>query len=284
MSKIEITNEREALAYLTYAAAAGDRKMRNLVAVEGAEHVASLVPNTPLWLPETNSVAEQLAAAEADGIYFLIEGDPGYPDGLSFNVMGAHAPLGLWVLGILPPRLSANGLSVVGTRAATSYGEWVTRQIVSDLPQRRVIVSGLAYGIDGAAHQAALACGKRTIAVTAGGVDRVYPAGHSNLGRRIIAAGGAIVSELPPGKTPTRDQFLARNRLVVGLTAGTLVVEAGSRSGSTNAAGWAERLHRPLMAVPGPITSAASTGTNDLIRKGMAELVTSSNDIEEVLA
>lgn len=280
---IQITNEREALAYLTYATTAGDRAVRRQVITMGARAFARGIPNTPLWTPESASVAEVLAEHEANGIRFLIEGDPEFPEGLTVHEMGEHAPLGLWVRGTLPTRLGARGLAVIGARAATSYGEHVTSELISALPGTRVIVSGMAHGIDGAAHRTALACGKPTVAVLACGVDRAYPAGHTDLSQRIVASGGAIVSELPPTATPTRDRFLSRNRIIAGLTAGMLVVEAGFRSGSLNAAAWAERLGKKVMAVPGPVTSPASAGTHRLIADDRAQLVTSAGDIEEVL-
>ncbi len=145
------------------------------------------------------------------------------------------------------------------------------------------IVSGAAYGIDGAAHRAALAAGGTTFALLAGGVDRPYPVGHSDLIGRIVST-GAVVSEAPCGTAPTKWRFLQRNRLIAALSDATVVVEAGWRSGSLNTAAHAASLGRPLGAVPGPITSAASTGCHRLLREFDARCITSADDARELLA
>jgi DNA processing protein len=144
------------------------------------------------------------------------------------------------------------------------------------------VVSGGAYGIDGAAHRAALAVGGLTVALLAGGADRAYPVGHSQLIGR-IAEDGVVVSEVPCGSTPTKWRFLQRNRLIAALTSATVVVEAGWRSGSLNTAAHASALSRGLGAVPGPITSAASAGTHRLLREFGAECITSAADVRELL-
>jgi DNA processing protein len=145
------------------------------------------------------------------------------------------------------------------------------------------VVSGGAYGIDGMAHRATLACGGSTVAVLAGGIDQLYPAGHDELLRRIIAA-GAVVSEVSPGGAPTRWRFLQRNRLIAAIAGGTVVVEAGYRSGSLNTATHARELDRPLGVVPGPITSGQSAGCHRLLRTNpAAELVTSVADMIELM-
>ena len=144
------------------------------------------------------------------------------------------------------------------------------------------VVSGAAYGIDGAAHRAALTAGGTTIALLAGGADRPYPAGHGELIER-IAASGAVVSEAPCGTTPTKWRFLQRNRLIAALSDATVVVEAGWRSGSLNTAAHAAALSRPLGAVPGPVTSAASAGCHRLLREFDARCVTNSADALELL-
>ncbi|WP_305094662.1 DNA-processing protein DprA [Prescottella sp. R16] len=189
-------------------------------------------------------------------------------------------PLALWVLGAPPlDDLLARAVAIVGTRAASSYGEHVTAEIAGDLAvDDWTIVSGAAFGIDAAAHRAALGVGGRTVAVLACGVDRAYPAGHGRLLQQ-IAASGAVISEYAPGTTPARYRFLARNRLVAGLSDGVVVVEAGWRSGARNTATWGRRLGRPVLAVPGPVTSAASTGCHRMIREGEAVLVASAADV-----
>jgi DNA processing protein len=194
-----------------------------------------------------------------------------------------HPPLVLWALGPLHlTDVEQRGCSIVGTRAATAYGEHVAADLAAGLVERDVaVVSGGAYGIDGAAHRAALATDGLTAAVLACGVDVPYPAGHSALLRR-IADEGLIVSEYPPGVRPARYRFLTRNRLVAAVTGATVVVEAGLRSGAANTAAWAEALGRPVCAVPGPVTSSASAGCHVLLR-GDATLVTRAADIVELV-
>lgn len=195
----------------------------------------------------------------------------------------AHPPLVLWAVG--PARLcdvAERAASIVGTRAATGYGEHVAADLAAGLVERYVtVVSGAAYGIDGAAHRAALAAEGETVAVMAAGVDVPYPSGHSALLHR-IARHGVVVSEYPPGTRPTRRQFLARNRLVAALSGATVVVEAGARSGAANTAAWAHALGRQVGAVPGPVTSSSSVGCHVLISAG-ASVVTRAADIVELV-
>jgi DNA processing protein len=167
---------------------------------------------------------------------------------------------------------------VVGARACTSYGEHVAAELGAGLGERGwTVVSGAAFGIDVAAHRGALAGNGGTVAVLACGVDIVYPSAHGRLLRAVRAA-GAVVSELPPGARPTKSRFLARNRLIAGLARGTVVVEAAMRSGARNTAGHADDLSRPVMAVPGPVTSPMSAGCHELMRLG-ASLVTDTADV-----
>jgi DNA processing protein len=172
--------------------------------------------------------------------------------------------------------------SIVGTRAATAYGEYAAADLAAGLVERDVaVVSGGAYGIDGAAHRAALSSDGETVAVLASGIDVPYPAGHSALLHR-IGKHGLVVSEYPPGARPTRRQFLTRNRLVAALGGATVVVEAGVRSGAANTAGWAAALGRQVGAVPGPITSSSSVGCHALITAG-ARLVTRAAEVVELV-
>jgi len=147
----------------------------------------------------------------------------------------------------------------------------------------RVVVSGAAFGIDQAAHRGALAAGGQTVAVLACGVDRVYPPAHRPLLEHLVET-CAVVSELAPGRSPSRIRFLTRNRIIAALTRGTVVVEAAARSGALNTAGWAARLHRPLMGVPGPVSAAQSEGVHQLIRSGAAALVTGGHDVLEMVS
>lgn len=160
-------------------------------------------------------------------------------------------------------------LAVVGARAATAYGQMVTRQLIEAVAARGiVIVSGLAYGIDGWAHQAALAAGGRTLAVLPGGISRVYPRGHLSLARDILKKQGVLLSEHRGKAEPHKYNFVGRNRLIAGLANAVLVIEAGSKSGSLHTAQFALEAGIDVLAVPGDITSSFSAGSNRLIRDG----------------
>lgn len=197
----------------------------------------------------------------------------------------AVPPMALWVKGSLPMQtLGVRSVGIVGARAATQYGVHVASELGYGLASREVaVISGGAYGIDAAAHRGALAAGGATVLVSAGGLDRPYPAGHADLFDR-VADTGLVISESPPGAAPHRRRFLSRNRLIAALATGTVVVEAGRRSGALNTAAHARRLGRALMVVPGPITSSASVGCHLLLRGGdggdpAARLVTGVDDV-----
>ncbi|MDT4982359.1 MAG: processing protein [Pseudonocardiales bacterium] len=195
-------------------------------------------------------------------------------------------PLALWVKG--PGELAALGVrsvGIVGSRAATAYGEHVTADLGYGLAGRGVVVvSGGAYGIDAAAHRGALAAGGQTVVVSAGGLDRPYPTGNAALFTR-AAESGLVISESPPGAAPQRHRFLTRNRLIAALSTGTVVVEAARRSGAANTAHHCLTLGRPVMAVPGPVTSPMSAGCHDLLRRenDPALLVTCVDDVVAVV-
>ncbi|HET6734936.1 DNA-processing protein DprA [Mycobacterium sp.] len=194
-----------------------------------------------------------------------------------------HPPMVLWVVGPADLQdVADRAAAIVGTRASTAYGEYVAGDLADGLAGRDVaVVSGGAYGIDGAAHRAALAADGLTVAVLAGGIDVPYPAGHAGLLHRIREE-GLVVSEYPPGVRPARHRFLTRNRLVAALAGATVVVEAGARSGAANTAAWARALGRTVCAVPGPVTSSASVGCHALLR-GEANLVTRAEDVVELV-
>lgn len=193
-------------------------------------------------------------------------------------------PLALWVKG--PGDLAAaavRGAAIVGSRAATAYGEHVTAELAYGLAARGFdIVSGGAYGIDAAAHRAALSADGQTILVSAGGLDRPYPPGNSALHGR-VAETGLLVSESPPGAAPHRHRFLSRNRLIAALATGTVVVEAATRSGALNTARHCQELGRTLMAVPGPVTSPMSAGCHALLRGDSAAGTVLVASLEHVL-
>ncbi len=236
------------------------------------------------WMPrlDPRPVLHALDLARAAGVVHLAPSDGAWPAGLAD--LGDNAPLSLWVrgdVGLLSRQ--APSVALVGARAATSYGEHLSAMLAAELAGTGIpVVSGAAYGIDGAAHHAALHAGGATIALLAGGVERPYPAGHSDLIGR-IATHGAVVSEVPCGSSPTKWRFLSRNRLIAALSDATVVVEAGWRSGSLNTAGHAAALGRPLGAVPGPVTSGASAGCHRLLREYGAECITSAADVRGML-
>lgn len=226
-------------------------------------------------------------ATEALQARFIIPTDPEWPQGLAnlatADVAGQSGePTGLWVLGRSLQELDG-GVAIVGARASTSYGEQAALLLAADLAVGgRPIVSGLAFGIDAAAHRGALGNRGTTIAVVASGLDNPYPSANRALADAVIR-GGALVSELPPGYRPTKHAFLARNRIIAGLSEAVIVVEAASRSGAKNTASWGNALGRHVLAVPGPITSSMSSTPHRLIREGEATLVTSAADVEACL-
>ncbi|NHN54340.1 DNA-processing protein DprA [Calidifontibacter sp. DB0510] len=231
----------------------------------------------------TAAVATRLKTAEQTGLGVLAPGDTDWL--ASVNDLGDRAPYALWTRGTAPllARPFTDRVTLAGARAATAYGEHVAGSISSDLASHgRIIVAGGAYGIEGAAHRAAIAVGGETIAVLAGGVDRPYPAGHRELLDRVGDV-GLLLSELPPGATPTRHRFLARGRIMAALSGASVIVEAAARSGSLNLAAEARALGRRVGAVPGPITSVTSAGPHRLLREGKAQIVTESADVTRML-
>jgi DNA processing protein len=227
--------------------------------------------------PET-----ELAAWWRDGIRLVIPGDAEWPSQL--DVLGQARPWGLWVRGQADLRYAClRSVSVVGTRAATGYGTYVCGEMTVALADAGwTIVSGGAFGIDGCAHRSAVAVAGVTVAVLPCGVDLAYPLAHDGLFRSIREQ-GALVSEWPPGRMPTRHGFLVRNRVIAALSRGTVVIEAALRSGALNTARHAHDQGRPLMAVPGPVTSPQSAGCHEAIREWGAVCVTGARDVMELL-
>lgn len=194
----------------------------------------------------------------------------------------AKKPKALYYIGELPKTRQPT-VAIVGTRKPTAYGKEVAHQLAYELAREGiVIVSGLALGTDGIAHRGALEAGGRTIAVLANSVDSIYPRSHKDLGEQIISSGGAIISEYEPPTEPRIYQFLARNRIVSGISDAVVIVEATSRSGTLSTATHALDQGRELFAVPGNITSPLSSGCNNLIKQG-ATPVTSAQDILEII-
>jgi len=297
------------------AVAAADRRARvalNLLAEPGDARLATLVTELgPRAVHEQllrrhgdggvgDDVAARLRALDPDaelarairsGIRFVCPGDEEWPASLAdldraeeLNGRGG-APMGLWLRG--PARLDevvARAVAVVGSRSATTYGAGVAGDLAAQLAEAGVtVVSGAAFGIDQAAHRGALAARGPTVAVLACGADRCYPAAHRDL-LTYVAETGLVVSETPPGGAPTKLRFLSRNRLIAALSQGTVVVEAAVRSGALNTANWAGLLHRTVMGVPGPVTSAPSEGVHELLRTRGASLVTRGSDVLELVS
>lgn len=229
---------------------------------------------------------DRLAArmSETNGFRLIIPSDGDWPDAL--NDLGARAPYALWARGraeLLTGPLT-KGVTMAGARAATGYDVQVTRDFTEDLSREgNTIVAGAAYGIDAEAHRAALMSDGATIAVLASGIDRPYPMAHRDL-LDGIGTRGLVISEVPPGVSPTRQRFIDRARLLAALSGGTVIVEAGTRSGSLLTTREAAQLGRPVGAVPGPITSAASVGPNLLLQEGGARAVMMASDVTSMLA
>ncbi|MEI5101317.1 DNA-processing protein DprA [Streptomyces sp. PmtG] len=222
-----------------------------------------------------------LEVAAAAGARFVTPADTEWPAQL--DDLGDARPVGLWVRGRPSLRIWAlRSVAVVGARACTEYGAHMAASLGAELAERGwVVVSGGAYGVDGAAHRGALGAGGATVAVLACGVDRPYPRGHARLIGR-IAEQGLVVGELPPGDHPTPSRFILRNRVIAALTRGTVVVEAAYRSGALVTARSARELGRFTMGVPGPATSGLSAGVHELLR-GDAVLVTDAAEVVELV-
>lgn len=310
---IDIDNPTHVAGVWSTLAEPGDTWAGCLREALGSEEALSWVlsPYTPLVdlegpggeLPETwksawnlwNASAERLSLRtdlrklEELGGRLVIPGMAEWPEQL--NVLGYATPPALWVLGsglINTPQ--ENTVSVVGSRAATHYGQAVTEGITQDLAQEgTTIVSGGSYGIDASAHRGALRAAEEeggsalTIAVVCGGFETFYPAGNVSLYERILSQGGNIVAEMRPSARPARWRFLERHRLIAAWSALTLVQEAGVRSSAMAAAERALGLGRKVAAVPGSVLSHTSVGPHELIRAGETTLVTSAEDILQLI-
>lgn len=290
-------DERTARVILAVASEPADSVTGRMVRMVGAtETAARVVADEPppgsdgdAWQRrlapriDATQVQRVLAETERHGMRVLIPGDAHWPAGL--DALGDLAPVVLWAKGDteLLTEPVWDRLTVTGARASTGYGEHVASELVqSAVEEGHRVFSGGAYGIDGAAHRAALAAGGPTIAVLAGGLDRLYPAGHTDLLTR-ISKQGLLLSELPPGAAPTKWRFLQRGRLLAALSGAVIVVEAGYRSGTLHTAARAIELGRPVGAIPGPLTSAASAGCHRLLRDGLGSIITGYDDVRELL-
>ena len=306
---------RRAAAYLSRVAEPGCAPLHELVGRVGFVSAAELIRDGEVSRELASATEARAATVEPDadleaadhaGIRLVTPNDAEWPyfafsalyhaagraingaesaDAAASAARGALLPpLVLWLKGAADlSSVSARSVAVVGARAATAYGEHVAAELCYSLASNDVtIVSGGAYGIDAAAHRGALAADGVTIAVSAGGLDRPYPAGNAAIFER-IAENGVLVSERPPGCAPQRQRFLSRNRIIAALGSATLVVEAAHRSGALNTARYARQLGRPVLGVPGPISSAQSAGVHELLRRGHdpAQLVTCASEVLE---
>ncbi|MCR1782481.1 DNA-processing protein DprA [Nocardioides carbamazepini] len=290
--------ERIARVTINIVTEPGDLRCLGLTRELGGIRFLEVLREQPDLRPAFVAAAGRLAGAQPErvledaarrGIRFVVPGDDEWPSSLDdlADAGMLHArgevPVGLWVRG--PIRIDRLGaaVAVVGSRSSTSYGDEVAGDMAAVLGAAGwTVVSGAAYGVDYAAHRGAVTADGRTVAVLACGVDRPYPLAHRQMLDH-LGEHHAVVSEAPPGSAPLSIRFLARNRLIAALTRGTVVVEAAVRSGALNTASWADRMHRTVMGVPGPVVSAASEGVHELIRAGGASLVTCGDDVLELL-
>jgi DNA processing protein len=292
---------RAARAWLSRVVEPGDAGVHRLLCLHGPVETRRLIqvgegPDEVLRQAAARRAedrsSEDLAVAARLGLRLVTPEDDEWPDAALHAMEIAVArgatdqapPQALWVRGSAPVDVAvARVVAIVGARDATPYGVRVATDLGYALARRGwTILSGGAYGIDGAAHRGALAADGTTIAVVAGGLKSPYPAGHARLFDR-IAGTGLLISEWPPDCAPQRHRFLIRNRLIAALASGTVVVEAGARSGAASTARRARELGRALMAVPGPVTSAQSVGCHRMLQEEDARLVTCAEDVLEMV-
>ncbi|QNI34710.1 DNA-protecting protein DprA [Alloacidobacterium dinghuense] len=221
----------------------------------------------------------EIEALIKSGANFLAYNDPDYPERLREIF---DAPALLWIRGDAK-LLAKSSIAVVGTRHPTPYGSGMSEMLSRDLAARgMVILSGMARGVDTAAHKGALAAKGKTVAVWGTGIDVIYPKENKSLAEQILASGGAIVSEMPTGTFPAPQNFPKRNRIISGMSVGVLVVEAGEHSGTRVTARCALEQNRDVFAVPGNVTTKNAWGPNTLIKQG-AKLVATWEDVWEEL-
>ncbi len=235
--------------------------------------------NRILHWQEQVDLEKELKLIERGGVTLLIQSDPDYPAVLK----EIHdAPLCLYVRGKLPPELNERGIAMVGTRNATHYGENMGRRLAESAAYAGwVVVSGLAVGVDTIVHRSTVNAGGKTVAVLGSGLARLHPQENLQLARDMIAGGGAVISEFPMTMSPTRHTFPMRNRIISGLSQGTIVVEAGLNSGSLITAALAIEQGRRIFAVPGNADTGIASGCNAMIRKGAVLVENFEHVLEE---
>lgn len=225
-----------------------------------------------------DNAEEQLALATNVGARWITPEDDDWPD------IGDIDLEGLWVRGDVAALHNQTLIHVTGSRSCTVYGAEVALSLANHLTDEGYgIINGGAFGIDASAIRGALTSGGQPVVVLGCGIANEYPTAHAALFSHVLNAGGAIVSQYQPGASVSRERFLGRHRLVAGLAKGVVVVEAARRSSAIVAAMHAKSMGKPVMAVPGPVTSAVSGGTHALIRDSGAYLVTSASDVDAVI-
>ena len=249
----------------------------DLRSVEGIGEASAL---SILSFKNWHQVDELLQATEREKAEILTIADPMYPSMLKQIY---DPPAVLWYKGDVEA-LTEQGVAIVGTRNTTAYGRKMAKKLAAEIAAEGLCInSGLAYGIDAIAHTAAIDTKKKTVAVLGSGIDNLYPRDHAQLANNIIANGGAVITEYPPGTIPDAGNFPVRNRIVSGLSYGVLVVESGIQGGSIITADLALDQNREVFAVPHSLESLSGTGCNYLIKTGAAKLVQTVEDILDEL-
>lgn len=286
--------EHEAYILLNMIPGIGPARAASLISLFGS--AAAIFEHTPDEMMIVRGISEELAnrlAAEAKsslldeeldrialgGVKVYTRADEEYPE--AFRGL-EDAPLCLYVCGTLPEELDRQAIAIVGSRRATVYGLRMARHIAESAAYSGwAVVSGLAFGVDAAAHKATMSANGKTVAVLGGGLMKIQPQEHLPIARDIIAKGGAVITEFPMMFPPTRHSFPMRNRIISALSQGTVVIEAGLHSGALITAAAALEQGKSVFAVPGNADSEMSSGCNNLIKSGEATLITSFEDVLE---
>lgn len=288
--------EHDAYILLNLIPGIGPARVASLISFFGS--AAELFEHKPEELTAVRGISRELAekiAAEAEsslldeeldrialgGVKVFTRADKEYPEALRSL---EDAPLCLYICGTLPEEVDRQAIAIVGSRRATVYGLRMAQHIAESAAYSGwAVVSGLAFGIDAAAHKATMNAGGKTVAVLGGGLMKIQPQEHLPMARDIIAKGGAVITEFPMTFPPTRHSFPMRNRIISALSQGTIVIEAGLHSGALITAAAALEQGKNVFAVPGNADSEMSSGCNNLIKSGEATLITGFEDVLEAM-
>jgi DNA processing protein len=258
-------------------------RLAELVGLHGRRSTLARISDGRVGVPDRARSAAAVAAAvrreelAGEGVAFVVPGDDGYPWRLALL---PDAPPGLFVRGNVP---DSPMVAVVGTRRCTTYGKHLAFEYGAAIAAAGwCVVSGLARGIDGAAHRGVASDGGLGVAVLGSGLDRVYPAEHADLVDRLMDVAGAVVTEYPPGTPPEGWRFPPRNRIISGMSQAVVVVEAAAKGGALITARYALAHDRPVFAVPGDVRRPTSEGCNRLIRDGAHPVLDPDDLIEEL--